>query len=89
MLIIAGTVALLIYLVRKGSRHTYRPSIPDRWADLLPAPPLERSPVGDSQPPTSSPNDEARTTPVPVPDFVAARIREGKILRKNSVPNPK
>ncbi len=80
MLIIAGTVALLIYLVRKGSRQTYRPSIPDRWPDLPPAP-LDLPHVGDSLPPTSPPNHEARTTPVPVPDFVAARIREGSFER--------
>lgn len=77
MLIIAGAVALLIYLVRTGSWHTYRPSIPDRWPDLPPAPPLDRSPVGDTQPQTSPSNHEARTTPVPVPEFVVARIREG------------
>lgn len=77
LIIIAGTFALLIYLVRTGSRHTYRPSIPDRWPDLPPAPPLDRSHVGDTQPPTSPSNHEPRTTPVPVPEFIAARIREG------------
>jgi hypothetical protein len=77
LIIIAGTVALLIYLVRKGSRDTYRPSIPDRWPDLPPTPPLDRSHVGDTQLPTSPSSHEVRTTPVPVPEFVAARIREG------------
>lgn len=81
LIIIAGTVALLIYLVRKGSRDMYRPSIPDRWPDLPPTPPLDRSHVGDTQLPTAPPSHEARTTPVPVPDFVAARIREGSFER--------
>ncbi|MDT9664760.1 hypothetical protein RTZ71_29010 [Rhodococcus qingshengii] len=81
LIIIAGTVALLIYLVRKGSRDMYRPSIPDRWPHLPPTPPLDRSHVGDTQLPTAPPSHEARTTPVPVPDFVAARIREGSFER--------